>query len=513
MLDFAAMKRDALARALRQHLSGEVRFDETSRRLYSTDASIYQVMPVGVVIPRTANDLVSAVQIAAELEVPIVPRGGGTSLSGQSIGPGLVIDCSKYLNTILEIDPAGHVARIQPGVVLDQLNRAAAVHGLQFGPEVATATRANLGGMIGNNSAGSRSIVYGKTGDHVRRLKVILSDGSTTEVGPIGPAEWARCAAGRGLEADIYREVGQVVETNAEEICRRFPRLIRRVSGYNLVDLLKNGASDRDESSLANGLGPNAGLHTLIVGGEGTLAFVSEAELNLIPRPKARGLLVPHFNSLAAALDSLADCLAAKPSAVELMDAMLIELTANNLALRDTTALIEGRPAALFMVEFSGDDPAEVLARVYDLKRRLSSNPGLTAAVPALDAGPRDRLWNLRSAAMPILYGMPGDAKPVTFVEDAAVDPTRLPAFAKQFRELLRAHGTDGAFYGHASVGCLHIRPVLNLKDPNDVTRMRRITEKVTDLVLEFGGSLSGEHGDGYVRSEWNRKMFGPVDL
>jgi FAD/FMN-containing dehydrogenase/Fe-S oxidoreductase len=527
MLDFAAMKRSALARALRQHLSGEVRFDDASRRLYSTDASIYQVTPLGVVIPRTPADLVAAVQIAAEQEVPIVPRGGGTSLSGQSIGPGLVIDCSKYLNQILDIDPGARVARVQPGVVLDQLNRALAPHGLLFGPEVATASRANLGGMIGNNSAGSRSIVYGKTIDHVRQLRVILADGSQAEFGPIGPAEWARRAASRAPEAGIYREVGRIVEANVDEIRRRFPKLVRRVSGYNLLDLLGNPGGDetrdtrhetRDRESGDSRLVPNvsclsssAGLHTVVVGSEGTLALVAEAELSLVPRPKARGLLVPHFNSLAAALDSLADCLAAKPSAVELMDAMLIELTANNLALRDTTALIEGRPAALFMVEFSGDDPAEVSARVYDLKRKLSGNPGLTAAVPALDPLPRERLWNLRSAAMPILYSMPGDAKPVTFVEDAAVDPARLPAFARQFRALLQSHGTDGAFYGHASVGCLHIRPVLNLKDPKDVVRMRRITEEVTDLVLEYGGSLSGEHGDGYVRSEWNRKMFGPA--
>jgi FAD/FMN-containing dehydrogenase len=244
MLEFAAMKRAALARALRQHLAGEVRFDDTSRRLYSTDASIYQVTPLGVVIPRTPADLVAAVQIAAEQEVPIVPRGGGTSLSGQSIGPGLVIDCSKYLNQILDIDPGARVARVQPGVVLAQFNRALAVHGLQFGPEVATASRANLGGMIGNNSAGSRSIVYGKTGDHVRRLKVILSDGSTAEIGPVGPAEWARRAASRGLEAGIYREVGRVIEANADEIRQRFPNLVRRVSGYNLLDLLGNPGGD-----------------------------------------------------------------------------------------------------------------------------------------------------------------------------------------------------------------------------------------------------------------------------
>jgi Fe-S oxidoreductase/FAD/FMN-containing dehydrogenase len=350
--------------------------------------------------------------------------------------------------------------------------------------------------------------VYGKTGDHVRRLRVVLSDGSTAEFGPVGPAAWDRKADGRGREAEIYREVRQVAAANAAEIRRRFPKLVRRVSGYNLADLLAPPTLGNGDATT---LAPTAGLHTLVVGGEGTLAVVTEAELNLVPRPKARGLLVPHFNSLAAALDSLAACLEAKPSAVELLDEMLIRLTAGNLALRDTTALIEGTPAALFMVEFAGDDPAEVSARVHDLKRRLTGTPGLTAAVPALDSVPRDRLWNLRTAAMPILYGMPGDAKPVTFVEDAAVDPRRLPEFALRFRDLLRAHGTDGAFYGHASVGCLHIRPVLNLKDRNDVARMRRITEQVTDLVLEYGGSLSGEHGDGYVRSEWNRKMFGPA--
>lgn len=508
MLDLAAMKRDELARSLKRHLQGEVRFDSTSRRIYATDASIYQIIPLGVVIPKTKDDLVSAVQIAAEMEVPIVPRGGGTSLSGQSIGSGLVIDCSKYLNSILEIDPIGRTARIQPGVVLDQLNRALEVHGLQFGPEVATASRANLGGMIGNNSAGARSVVYGKTIDHVRRLEVILSDGATTTFGPTSLDEWNFKAEQGTLEGQIYRETRRIVLVNAAEIRHRFPKIMRRVSGYNLLDLL--APKDLHQRGV-NSLASTAGLHTIITGSEGTLAVIAEAEINLVPRPKARGLLVPHFSSLGAALDSLATCLEAHPSAVELMDSMLIQLTSNNLALRETTSLIEGRPAALLMVEFSGDDPSEVSARAHDLGRRLAGTPGLTAIVPALDSAPRDRLWNLRSAAMPILSSMVGDAKPITFVEDAAVAPAKLPEFAAQFRKLLQRHGTDGAFYGHASVGCLHIRPVLNLKDQKDVARMRQITESVTELVLEFGGSLSGEHGDGYLRSEWNRKMFGPT--
>lgn len=499
MHDFLAQKRAALEAHLRRHLEGEVRFDATSRKLYSTDASIYQIEPLGVVLPRTPNDLLTAVQVALEMHLPIVPRGGGTSLSGQSIGPGLVVDCSKYLNNILTLDPEARVARVQPGVVLDQLNRAAAAHELMFGPDVATASRANLGGMIGNNSAGSHSIAYGKTLDHVRRLHVILSDGSRADLAPLPVADWER-REDRTFLGDVYRGVRQAVLEAAPEIERRFPRLLRRVSGYNL-DVLADAFAGRTAAPV--------GLHQLVIGGEGTLAFIAEAELALVPRPRAVALLIPQFSSLAAALDSLATCLEAGPSAVELLDQMLLDLAGNNLALRGTMSALTGRPQALFMVEFSGDDSAEVAERVRKLQARLTGRPGVTALLPVIDEEKRGPLWGLRNAAMPLLLGLPGDRKPITFVEDPAVAPERLPRFVARFRELLRRHGTDGAFYGHASVGCLHIRPVLDLKAADDVYRMRRIAEDVTDLVLEFGGSLSGEHGDGLVRSEWNRKMFG----
>ncbi|HWG46147.1 MAG TPA: FAD-linked oxidase C-terminal domain-containing protein [Gemmataceae bacterium] len=501
MNSITELQRDNLARHLRKHLAGEVRFDPTSRRLYSTDASIYQMEPLGVVIPKSIADIVAIVQIAAEAEVPITARGGGTSLSGQSIGPGIVLDCSKYLNAILDIDPTGRIARVQPGVVLDALNNALDQYDLQFGPDVATASRANLGGMIGNNSAGARSIVYGKTIDHVRGLGVVLADGSSARFDPISPAEWERRGAVRSLEGNIYQQVRAVVRDECEEIERRFPRILRRVSGYNL-DVLSAGLNDGQQP---------VGLHQLIVGSEGTLAVITEAELGLLPKPKVRGLLVPQFATLGAAMDAVAPCLEMQPSAVELMDHLLLELTAKNLALKDTMKAIQGQPQAVLMVEFSGDDAAEVADRVERLQRRLAGVNGLTASVPALDPSLREPLWNLRRAAMPLLYGMTGDRKPVTFVEDTAVAPRYLPEFAARFRELLQRHGTDGAFYGHASVGCLHIRPVLNLKDVGDVARMRRITAEVTDLVLEFGGSLSGEHGDGLARSEWNEKMFGPA--
>jgi FAD/FMN-containing dehydrogenase/Fe-S oxidoreductase len=499
MNDTNELKRSVLAQHLRQHLEGEIRFDPTSRRLYSTDGSIYHIEPLGVVIPRTPADVVAVIQVAGEMGIPITARGGGTSLSGQSIGPGVVLDCSKYLDRVLDIDPSGRVARVQPGVVLDQFNRGLAPHGLQFGPEVATASRANLGGMIGNNSAGARSIVYGKTIDHVRRLAVVLSDGSRADFGPVTAAEWDGKALPRTLEGEIYRGVRQTVRDNAEEIDRRFPRILRRVSGYNLDYLVESPRV------------ATRGLHQLVIGGEGTLAVVTEAELALVPRPRARGLLVAHFASLAASMDALAPCLDFNPSAVELLDKLLIDLSRGNLSLRDAMAPIVGNPESLLIVEFSGDDPAEVADRVEKLRQRLHGVAGAEALVPALDAAVREPLWAARSAAAGLLYGVPGDKKPIAFVEDPAVEPARLPEFVARFRELLRRHGTDGAFYGHASVGCLHLRPLLNLKDPAEVARMRSIAEDVTDLVLEFGGALSGEHGDGLVRSEWNRKMFGPV--
>lgn len=506
MTAFVEQQRHELLRHLTRHVEGEVRFDSPTRKLYSTDASIYQVEPLGVVLPKRLDDVVATVQVAAAMRVPITPRGGGTSLSGQSIGPGIVLDCSKYLNAILDIDPTTRTARVQPGVVLDTVNRVLGDFDLQFGPDVSTSSRANLGGLMGNNSAGARSIVYGKTIDHVVRQQVVLSDGSKATFGPLDDAGWEQKSRLPGLEGTVHRDVRQLVQDHRDEIHRRFPRILRRVSGYNL-DVLAGVPVPLPPL----GLSQSPGLHHLLVGSEGTLAVVTEAEVNLVPRPKVRGLLVPQFDTMAHAMDALAACLELGPSAVEVMDHILLDLTAGNLALRDATKPIDRRAKAIFMVEFSSDDAAEVEDKVAKLQRRLQSVAGVVAAVPAIDPAIRDPLWNLRRASMPLLYGMVGDPKPVTFIEDPAVPPEKLPEFVARFREVLNRHGTDGSFYGHASVGCLHIRPVLNLKDRTHVARMRAIMEEVSDLVLLYGGSLSGEHGDGYARSEWNRKMFGPT--
>jgi FAD/FMN-containing dehydrogenase/Fe-S oxidoreductase len=494
------LQRDELAKHLRKNIEGEVRFDSTSRKLYSTDASIYQMEPLGVVIPRTTEDIRTTVGIAGEMATPITARGGGTSLSGQSIGPGIILDCSKYLNRILDIQPAARTAVIEPGVVLDQLNAAVGKENLLFGPEVSTSSRANLCGMIGNNSAGSRSIIYGKTIDHVLRYDGVLANGETISSRRMPADEWSRRAAGSDTEARLFQEVGQIIRENADEIDRRFPKLLRRVSGYNL-DVLCNG--------LVRG-GKQTGLIDLLVGSEGTLAIMTQAELNLLPKPRERGLLVAQYASLAAAMNSLATCLEFAPSAVELLDQLLIDLARENLSMRDTMRVIQGRPAAIFMIEFSGEDAGEIRDKIERLSSRLKGGDGVEALIPALEKGVREPLWNMRRASMPLLYGIPGDRKPITFVEDTAVSPERLPEFVHRFRATLQKHGTDGAFYGHASVGCLHIRPLIDLKEKSEQTKMRRIMEEITDLVLEFGGALSGEHGDGLVRSEWNRKMFGP---
>ncbi|NBO92571.1 MAG: FAD-binding oxidoreductase [Planctomycetia bacterium] len=493
---FAEQERESLASHLRRSIRGEVRLDFPTRRLYATDASIYQMEPFGVVLPRDADDLQAIVAIASEMRIPLTPRGGGTSLSGQAVGEGLVVDCSKYMDAILDLDPIQQIARVQPGVVLDTLNRSAEAHGLLFGPDVSTGSRANLGGMIGNNSAGARSIVYGKTIDNVHRLDVVLSDGSRASFDALTQAEWEERAARNTFDGQLHRTVQGVVERNRDEIDRRYPKILRRVSGYNLPELAAPGKK---------------GLHQLIIGSEGTLALTAEAVVKLLPRPKARGLLVPQFATLADAMNALAVCLEMSPSAVELMDQLLLELTAGNLALRDTTRHIDRRAKAIFMVEFSANDPAEVVDRAQKLAKRLSGVPGLITCLTAIEPSIRDPLWNLRRASMPLLYGMPGDRKPITFVEDTAVSPEKLPEYVARFKEILLRHGTDGSFYGHASVGCLHIRPLIDLKSAQQVVTMHRIAEEVADLVLEFNGSLSGEHGDGLTRSEWNPKMFGPI--
>ncbi len=513
-------RRDALIRWLRSELRGEVRFDRTSRLLYATDASIYQIEPLGVVLPRDRDDVEKLVRIAADQDLPLLPRGAGTSLSGQAIGRAIVVDFSKYMNRILSYDPARQTVRVQPGVVLDQLNRFLANYGVEFGPDVATSSRATLGGMIGNNSAGARSVVYGKTIDHVVELSVLFSDGSAATLAPLSAQEWQQLHQAPGREGEVCRAVERILRDCRDEIRRRFPRVLRRVSGYNLDEMLR-------AQQIADGVPPQQtypfslpprmplpdphqpwNLARLVVGSEGTLAIVTDALLRVHRRPALRVLLLLAFEELIAALDAVGPLLETGPSAIECLDRLLLQLAEQNTDAARYRALIPGEPDAVLVVEYSGESEAELLARCQDALRRAAEGRW-SAHRLVTQPGEVDAVWALRKKGVALLYSMPGGRKPIGFVEDTAVEPARLGEFVRRFRSILRRHGVEGSFYGHASVGCLHIRPLLDLRQPKHVEIMRQIAREVVELVLEFEGALSGEHGDGLARSEFNRVVFG----
>ena len=482
-----------LARELAETIEGEVRFDHFTRLLYSTDASIYQIEPLGVVIPKHRDDVEQTVRLAAKAGVPVLPRGGGTSLAGQAVGEAVVMDLSKYMNRVLELNIPERWVRVQPGIVQDGLGAYLKLHGLRFGPETATSNRANLGGMIGNNSAGARSLIYGKTVDNVIEVRAILADGTEAVFGPVWRRDLEAKTAGDSLEAKIYREALQLAEEHRSEIDKYYPRIPRRVSGYNLDELL-----DPEEVNLAK----------LIVGSEGTLATVVEAKLELVPLPPATGLAVLHFDGLLPALETGFEALELGPSAVELVDEMVLQLARQSLEYSRRLHFVQGEPKALMVIEFNGDSESEVVSKIDELESRLGSTS--QAVVRVLDKAEQANVWKVRKAALPLLLGLPGDHKPIAFVEDTAVAPERLSEYIGRFNEILAGHGTVGSFYAHAGAGCLHIRPLVNLKEGSEVQKMRRLAEDISNLVLEFGGAMSGEHGDGLARSRFNEKLFGP---
>ena len=492
---------------LRRETTAEVRSDRAGRWLYATDASLYQVEPIGVALPRTVDDLAAAVRIAAEEGVPIVPRGAATSLSGQTVGEGLVLDLSKHLNRIGIVDRDRMTVRVEPGVVLDRLNAHLRPLGLMFGPDVSTGDRATLGGMIGNNSAGARSLRYGKTVDHVRSLDVVLDDGSHAAFGPVAPENLDATCRRPDRVGRIHAAVRDTVDRHRDAIVARFPRILRRVSGYNLDELVP-GLPVRAPGWVD---GPWAfNLARLIVGSEGTLATIAGAEVNVVPIPAAQGLVILSFATIPAALDRLAEIIATGPAAVEMVDRMMLDLAAGNPDYARSLSVAEGRPAAVLAAQFYADSAAELADRASDLARRFRGTPGVLGVRQSLTESAKDDFWKIRKAGVSLLMGMVGDAKPVAFVEDTAVSPDRLPAFYDRFAAILDRHGTVGACYGHADVGCLHIRPVINVKTSEGVDKLRSISREVSDLVVEFGGSMSGEHGDGLARSGWNAKLFGP---
>ena len=492
-------------------LAGEVRFDQYSKALYSTDASLYQIQPIGVVIPKDRQDIIKTVQIASERNVPILPRGGGTSLAGQSVGEAIVLDMSKYMNQLLEVNVAESWARVEPGIVLDELNHKLKPHGLMYAPDVATSSRANVGGTIGNNSAGSHSLIYGKTIDHVMSLDLVLSNADEITASPISLEKLEVKKQGNTLEANIYRELCRICEHNEAEIRKRYPRILRRVAGYNLDEFVKDAGSKEVTPYRRDGCDENHpfSLAKILVGSEGTLATTVEATVNLVPVPNLTALCVVHFESLIAAMEAMQPILECNPTAVELIDKTILDMARGSLEFSRLTTFIEGEPAALLAVEFYGETQAELVSQLERLEKLLKGAGFGYAFVRCFTAEEKSRVWETRKAGLGLLMGMKGDAKPVGFVEDAAVPIAHLPEYVRRFDEIVTAHDTTAAYYAHASVGLLHNRPIVNLKSETDIQKMHDIAREVRDLLMELDGAMSGEHGDGLVRSEWIESMFG----
>ena len=485
--------RKDLTNQLGETIKGEILFDPYSRHMYGTDASMYEMEPVGVVVPKDEQDVITAVNSSREAGVPLLPRGGGTSLAGQTVNHGLVMDFSKYMAEMTELNPEEHWAWVQPGIVQNNLRRQVAPYGLNFGPDPATSNRGTIGGAIGNNSCGAHSVVYGKTLDHVMELEVVLADGSFTTLKPLSPQELEAKFAISSLEGEIYRKAFQIAQRNKDEIDQRFPKISRRVSGYNLDEVLKTP--------------PN--LSRLAVGSEGTLLTVTRAKVNLVTRPKFTGLVVLHFADLIQAMSATVDLLKEPVTAIELMDSTIVEQGRGHPGFSRRLYFVNGSPAALLVVEVAGQTEKEVAEKLRGVCSRAESSRLGYHTVTFTDPVEQANVWAVRENGLGLISSLRGEGKPISFVEDTAVAPEKLPEYISRFEALLKEHGTTAAYYGHASVGCVHIRPIVDIKSLHGQSQMIHIIEQVSDLVLEFGGALSGEHGDGIIRGYFTEKMFG----
>ena len=478
-----------LAATLRRELQGEVLFDKFSRGRYSTDASIYQIEPLGVVVARNSEDVVRTIQIAADAGIAVLPRGGGTSQIGQTVGEALVIDSSKYLNQIGDFDPEAGSIWVEPGLVLDQLNQWLKPRGLFYPVDVSTGNRATLGGMAGNNSCGARSIRYGNMVHNVLAIDAILADSSS--------AHFSRQAAANAAPShlELLQKLQALGQREAEEIATRFPQLLRRVGGYNIDELSHGEASN---------------VARLLVGSEGTLAFFSRLQLQLQPLPAHKVLGICHFPAFREAMASTQHIVKLDPSAVELVDRTMIELSREIPMFRDTVdRFVQGKPDALLLVEFAGEDREEQLAKLRQLVELMADLGFADAVVEATEPTFQSAVWEVRKAGLNIMMSMKGDGKPVSFIEDCAVPLEDLADYTDRLTAVFEKHGTSGTWYAHASVGCLHVRPILNMKDPAGAQKMRAIVEETLDIVQQYKGSHSGEHGDGLARSEFHERMFG----
>jgi FAD/FMN-containing dehydrogenase/Fe-S oxidoreductase len=486
---------------LLEGFEGDLDTSRLARLLYGQDASIYEEDPLGVARPRHAADCARLVRFASENAIPLIPRAGGTSLAGQCVGRGLVVDVSRYMNRIVSIDPENRTAAVEPGVIQDDLNDAAAAHDLMFAPDTSTSKQANIGGMIGNNSCGAYSILYGTTREHVIEAQVLLGDGSEAVFGPVDDDMLRAKAELDTLEGVLYRDLLRLVGEHRDRILADFPKpqIQRRNMGYPLDLLARSRPFDPD--------GPPFNLARFVCGTEGTLCLVTGARVRLTPRPKKRLLMCAHFRDVDEACRATVECLHFQPAAVELMDGVLLEATRNNREQTANRFWVEGDPGAVLAIEFRGDESSNPALRASELADHLRAR-GLGYAFPVIDPKNIARVWELRKAGLGLLTGIPGDRKPSTGIEDCAVTVEDLPAYIRDATEACKRHGCDCAYYGHASVGVIHLRPMLNLKDPEDLRRFEAILDEIAALVKRYGGSLSGEHGDGRLRGPYVKRML-----
>ncbi len=481
-----------LEERLRREVKGDVLFDRFTRGRYSTDASIYQMEPLGVVVAKDKGDIAAAIQIAREEGVPVLPRGGGTSQCGQTVNRALVVECSKYMQEVVELDTTARRVKVQPGVVMERLNARLRQHKLWFPVDVSTGDRATIGGMTANNSCGARSIRYGNMVHNVRAIDALLADGTQAHFGEL-PGNF-----GEDVEPERYRALARDMRAlhrrEADEIDARIPKLLRKVGGYN-IDMI----SDEGHN-----------MAHLLVGSEGTLAFFTEIELDLQPIPPHRVLGICHFPSFYKAMEATQHIVKLGPAAVELVDRTMIELARDIPMFRPTVErFVQGEPEAILLTEFAGDDADDNLRRLRQLVELIGDLGFPDSIIEATDPTFQSAVWNVRKEGLNIMMSMKGDGKPISFIEDCAVRLEDLAEYTDRLTQVFRKHGTYGTWYAHASVGTLHVRPVLNLKQELEVKKMRAIAEEAFAMVREYKGSHSGEHGDGLVRSEFHEPMFG----
>ncbi len=483
-----------LAMRLNQAIEGEVLFDAFSRGRYSTDASFYQIMPQGIVIPKTDADLAAIVEIAREEGLTLLPRGGATSQSGQSVGDALVIDFAKYLRNVTHLDADARTCTVQPGIVLDELNAQIKQHGLWFPVDVSTASRATIGGMAGNNSCGTRSFRYGIMRDNVTAIDAILADGTQARFGEVPKRLDRLNAPSPALE--LMRDLLELGRKRKKHIGKAFPEVSRRVGGYLLDGLVADDAP--------------VNLAKILIGSEGTLAISRAIDLKLSPLPRNKALGVCHFPTFRKAMEAARHIVELGPTAVELVDKNLIELARDIPMFRATVnRFVKGEPEALLFTEFAQDNQVENLRRLKQLDELMADLGHKNAVVEAIGAEFQKAIWEVRKSGLNIMMSMKSDGKPVSFIEDCAVPLEHLADYTERLTEVFERHGTRGTWYAHASVGCLHVRPVLNLKLEQDAATMRAIAEEAFETVREYKGAHSGEHGDGLVRSEFHEKMYG----